>query len=812
MTKNFRLLIKSGLAALVFLLLLLLPGLSNKINAAFDDVYSSIRGELEPDSNIVLIKISRDDIKRIGPWPIKRNYYALLINELTKRKVRKIGLEVFLSSRMITQTIYDNLLRKEIEKSGRVVLSSVAGQVFETEYGFYTDSLSFPSPKLLNLSLSTGHLNYNKNDLLTVPLNIKSGKISEGAFSYKISGLVLEDEYIAVNFTSSWKKFKQYNLIEFSELVYNQSRELEGLKDKIVIIGISDPQIASVINTVFDDELPGIALHAFAVDNLLKSRYLNTNFYIVSILLFALFLIVILIAQERLNNNRIYFYSSIGAAFIIISFSLYTFFYLKLSLSFFLLPFIVLVLTDLFSHLYAGKKALEGIIDEREILKSLLANKETELAQLQNEINTAHDENSDKLLNQIKSLEADIKKLKENEEDRTSAVVKGLSEAENFFGIIYKSGPMANVIELIRKAAPTDTTILVIGESGTGKELVAKAIHSLSSRKDENFIAVNCGALSENLLESELFGHVRGAFTGASADKQGRFEIADRGTIFLDEIGETSENFQVKLLRVLQTGEIEKVGSSQQYKVNVRVVAATNKELDTLVKERRFREDLYYRLNVLKIDLPPLRERKEDIEILAAHFLEEESESIKLSKAALQALIDFDWKGNVRELESAIKRGVILAQSERRELIQLSDLPNEIVKESKFSFEDLVLESLRSKNFSHSSVTETAKELGNVNRTLISENFRGIVFRTLCEYNFDIEKVVEIISHSPGEDIKEKVRSKVQTYITNIEKDISKTGEKDFNTVKEAFISKYKNLPVKFHRYLDEFIKMKVEK
>ena len=303
---------------------------------------------------------------------------------------------------------------------------------------------------------------------------------------------------------------------------------------------------------------------------------------------------------------------------------------------------------------------------------------------------------------------------------------------------------------------------------------------------------------------------MRGAFTGAVADKQGRFEMADGGTIFLDEIGETSENFQVKMLRVLQSGEIEKVGAIKPERVNVRVVAATNKDLAALVKEKNFREDLYYRLNVITIELPPLRERKEDINFLAKSFMQVESKDIQISKAALQALNDYNWKGNVRELESVIKRAVVFAKSEKRNMIQLSDLPKELVKDTSLSFEDIVIDSLRNKKFSHSSISETAKELGNVNRTVIAENLRGVCLKSLVENNFDLDKTIKLITETEDENINERVRSKIQTFVSNIEKDLGKVSPDNFEEIKKLFSSKYKNLPAKFHQALDEVIKWKM--
>lgn len=806
-----KLLVKILLIFIACLFLLLFNNFESSITRSVEEIYSLVAGEDKPDTNIVIIHVSAEDIERVGPWPIKRSYYALLINSLTKLDVKKIGVEVFLSSRLVTQTIYDKLLQNEIEKSGRVILSSLAGGIVKQDNNFYTDSLSYPSPKLLNESFSTGHLNYIIEDGVVIPFEVINQGITEEAFSTKLSSIKRPIKSILVNFHSSWKQFRNYSLIEYFDLVNNQSDLLKSLKNKIIIIGISDPQFASTIKTSFDEQLPGIALHAFTLDNLLNSRWLVTNYYILSAISMILLVLLSIYILQYIKLQQVYICLITFSIFVIITFTCFSYFNLKIAHAFFILPFFLIALADLGYYFLDKKHLLKGTLDESEILKALLVKKKNELAQMQQELDGSEDDGSVQIIDKIKKLKSDIEKLKEDEEDRTKSEITEIKKVENFFGIVFSSDVMAKTVDIIKKAAPADTTILIIGESGTGKELAARAIHLLSNRKDKNFVAVNCGALSENLLESELFGHVRGAFTGASVDKAGKFETADKGTILLDEIGETSENFQVKMLRVLQSGEIEKVGSSTAHRVDVRVVAATNKELETAMAERKFREDLYYRLNVFRIDLPPLRERKEDIELLATHFLANEAEGIRLSRAVSKALVDCDWKGNVRELESVIKRAIIFAKSDKRNLIKLSDLPKEIVKGSKYNFEDLVLESLREKNFSHSSISETAKELGNVNRTMISENFRGIVFKTLCENNIEIERSASIIASTDNEIVLNKVRGKIETFVTNIKQDIMNESIKDFSKVKLSFKSKYKNLPVKFHSYLDEIIKANLD-
>jgi len=263
--------------------------------------------------------------------------------------------------------------------------------------------------------------------------------------------------------------------------------------------------------------------------------------------------------------------------------------------------------------------------------------------------------------------------IKENEILREQLGEKGVTTDR----IIYRSEKMSTLINMAGRVAASRTTVLLQGESGTGKELLARLIHQLSPRASKRIIAVNCGALHENLLESELFGHEKGAFTGATARRIGRFEEADGGTLFLDEVGELSSQVQVKLLRFLQEHEFQRLGGNQTLRTDVRVISATNRELEQRVKEGAFRDDLFYRLNVVLMSLPPLRERKEDIPILIDHFLkkyaEENGKEIAgLSSEAQDVLLKYDYPGNVRELENIIERAVVIA---REAVISVEDLP-----------------------------------------------------------------------------------------------------------------------------------------
>jgi DNA-binding NtrC family response regulator len=314
------------------------------------------------------------------------------------------------------------------------------------------------------------------------------------------------------------------------------------------------------------------------------------------------------------------------------------------------------------------------------------------------------------------------------------------NSTENYFSS--KSPKMLKVLDLIKQVADTKTTIMIYGETGTGKELASKAIHSLSGRKNKSFIKVNCAAIPETLLESELFGYEKGAFTGATISKPGRFELADGGTIFLDEIGDITPLMQVKLLRVMQEREFERLGGTKTIKVDVRIIAATNKDLKEMVKRESFREDLYYRLNVVPLELPPLRERKEDILSLVEYFLAKSSSisgksKKEISQDAIEKLMDYNWPGNIRELENIIERCVVITHGE---VIDLEDIPEYIINYKQNKEEEL--------QHKLNSAVDTAereiiikilKECGG-NRTKASEVLgisRRSLHRKIIKYNID---------------------------------------------------------------------------
>lgn len=313
---------------------------------------------------------------------------------------------------------------------------------------------------------------------------------------------------------------------------------------------------------------------------------------------------------------------------------------------------------------------------------------------------------------------------------QASVLREELEDLRSVQNLIGESEGMRKVKELIATVAPTDATVLITGESGTGKELVARAIHEASPRRHMPMVAIHCGALTETLLESELFGHERGAFTGAQFRKKGKFEVADGGTVFLDEISDISLKTQTDLLRVLQEKEVVRVGGSQPIKVDFRCVAATNRRLEKLVEEGTFRPDLYYRLHVFTIDIPPLRERREDIPLLAQHFLVRFATAMnrpapRLSAAATDLLLSYHWPGNVRELENAIERALLIC---RQSEIQPQDFPFQL-HPGNGSGGDLSLEAVEKRHIekilreTKSNISRSARILG-IDRTTLYNKIR----------------------------------------------------------------------------------------
>jgi transcriptional regulator with GAF, ATPase, and Fis domain/CHASE2 domain-containing sensor protein len=844
-----------------------LDGIESQVTA----LRYAVRGTRQADTNIVIVYVDQEAIKTLG-WPVRRNFYALMVKALSDLQVSVIGLEpVFEDSRTVYPE-YDNLLGSVISSAGNVVLTAYADSVTtsgdnrapagmgssheEGENGSAFDypgilfdvpvasGMHLPLRKLREGAAGVGHLNIRDDGGVYLFLGLGRDRIAsfglelaraftntrraaivgQGTrmvFRHEGTPLIFsstEPDRVVVNFPGPVGSFTCYPFVEVLR-AYDALRNdrppslpIRTFAGKIVLVGVIAEGRSEFVRTPVDARYPAIAFHAAFVDNVINDRFLRATPLWVS--LFVCGLVAALSCTAVLflpSGTKRLILVGIPVAIVIWS-------YLSFSVSSLVFP----VIAPLLAYAVSGvaglllrhhdtRKELGSLNAEKQTILERLRDREAKVALLEQEITTLEAEQSrahaEELLTELRRYKAEVRALSSQAEDLDAYEPERdqtVPTPAAFENIVYaEEGAMKPVIGFIAKIAPSEAPVLLLGESGTGKELVARALHRRSSRSAGPFIAVNCGALSESLLESELFGHERGAFTGAVKERAGRFELADKGTIFLDEIGEVSESFQLKLLRVLQEGEFERVGGTKTLRSDVRVVAATNKDLKSRVREKQFREDLYYRLNVLTVALPPLRDRQADIPVLIDHILRRDGGTLRVSRNVMNALLTYAWPGNVRELESVIKRGVLLATAEKRNIITIKDLPEEMsaIVRGAIPVEEQILESIREKQFSRSSVTDTADELGGLNRGTVAEYLRGECLKAFVESTFDFEKAARRISLSPDAEINERVMRRLNDYLENIAEAIA--PNQPWETSKAALRPKAKNLPQKYHLFLE---------
>ncbi|MFQ5797620.1 MAG: sigma 54-interacting transcriptional regulator [Bacteroidota bacterium] len=822
-----------GVVLTWFVLSVLLIPLYQPLEDHLMDVKFRLRGERSIDSSVVVIYLDNEQVDAIGGWPIRRSYYALMISVLNDLGASVIGTDIFFQSRVLEYPEYDDLLIKVVRDADNVLLSGYFKKVEENEGQFIGTEFTEPYAELLNAAAGIGHANIpDEPRVHSIPASISSGDRSVSALPIAIVATYFGKRYLRslqipgqpsgnfpLNYTGGTERLIAYPFVEFlrSYDVFKQGGTppipVDAVKEKIVLIAPTGEGRARFVSTPFTDRYPSVGLHATVIDNILRGSYLHIATPLADSL-WSLFVggIVLLLFRLHREAKAFTWAGTVGILVMVVSFGLFVVFTYSIAL---IQPLFVLSgasFTMLIIQHTRTQRRLETITHDKQKIESELKAKEARLRAVEKELLSAKreatSEKEEKLVAELNQYRHDIRNLTAQATDLEEfEAIPDVAERREFEGIVYRTGSKVEpVMEMVRKISSADAPVLILGESGTGKELVAQAIHRLSQRRDRPFVAVNCGALTETLLESELFGHEKGAFTGAVKEKPGRFELADGGTMFLDEIGDTREAFQVKLLRVLQQGEFERVGGTQTLKVNVRVLAATNRDPKELIEHKKFREDLYYRLNVFALILPPLRDRRGDLPVLVHTFLEREDSSFRISANVMDAFLNHEWRGNVRELESAIKRAVVLAKAEKRNLIRMRDLPEEIVAvvKEKIDIEDQILEGLRGKQFSRSAISDTAEELGGFNRGTIAEYFRGICFKAFVEHGWDVDGTIRAVSSSEDQTVNERVRKKVEEYLGNVVEPIDRS--KSLKEVKQSATPKYKNLPQRYHLYLSEII------
>ncbi len=834
--------------------------LEDQVNAAHYD----IRGSVQPDTNIVIVYIDETAIRALG-WPLRRNFHALLFKALADLKVRAIGEELMFEEPREEYPEYDDLLARMLAAAPPTVLtcyfdtllnnstallprdSVLLGEIFfrypgVDESPVHGKGLHPPLRLFRSGAAGLGHVNLLENG--HVPLLVTAANAAVPAFSLELlrvasaadraavqtdgDDVALKEDgrkvhwrtsggAVEVNYPGPLSAYTGYPFLDVLR-AYDDARldlptsiPVARLRNKIVLIGVAAEGRGVVYHTPVDPRLPSIGLHAALLDNLLRSRFLVHCGWGTTLLVSAILGLLCAAGFVLLRGPWGIVVPAVSMLLLVVlSYMLFARFSLRLDV-------VSPVLTAVAAMAGAGLARHRAVRNEVQILSAekeevlhVLRDREARLAMLERQLLDAQTEPSadqtQALMEEIRKYKAEIRTLSSQADDmEESSPVTGEVSTATFEGIVYHpDGGMGGPIEFVKKIASSDAPVLILGESGTGKELIARAIHRHSTRGAEQFIAVNCGALSESLLESELFGHEKGAFTGAVKEKAGRFELADGGTIFLDEIGEVSEGFQLKLLRVLQEGELERVGGTTTLKVNVRVVAATNKNLKEHVRTKKFRDDLYYRLNVLSVSLPPLRERPEDIPLLVAYFLSREHNAPRVSRNVMEALREYAWPGNVRELESTIRRGALLAQAEQRTLMTVKDLPEEMAAAvaEKVPVHEQVLESIRELGFSRSAVTDTAAALGGMNRGTIAEYLRGESLKMFVDQQFDLDRAVKHLSLSTDAAVNARVRKRYVEYLSNIADGLETS--QPWETARAVLKSKSKNLPQRYHVSLEQ--------
>jgi transcriptional regulator with GAF, ATPase, and Fis domain/CHASE2 domain-containing sensor protein len=851
----------AGAALLTLLVTLLLQGPLTSLENGVTSIRYAVRGERKADTNIVVVYIDDAAIKVTG-WPVRHNFHALMLKALTDLHVRAVGIEPVLDDQVDEYPEYDQVLASVMKTSVPVVMTCYFDSLGGSSPVVKTDppsaAFSFPGvtdPSVhggglhLPLTLFTdaaagvGHVNFSGKG--SIPVFVRHGAGVVPSFATELArvsaglsrdGIQFDGQTVAIRSRNAQivhdvgangsvsllypGRITSFTALPFLEVLrdYDLERVTESaslpvlrLQNKIVLIGPVASGRGFFVDTPVDPRLPSILVHATALDNALGNRFLTVGgvwstamLALVFALLCGVAVLVLPPPWDRIAPGLLALFLLVLSQVMFVSVST-------------IVPVLVPLLTGMITiatALVVRHRITSGQIDvlaaEKNAVLAELRDREARLAVLERELldyQTARPaDRTQELLEEIRRNKAEIRSLSLKADDMEEYAGEQGGEAPvDFEGMVYrKNGPMRAVADFIGKIAGSDAPVLILGASGTGKERVARAIHNRSQRVAAPFIAVNCGALSESLLESELFGHEKGAFTGAVKDKMGRFELADGGTIFLDEIGEVSEGFQLKLLRVLQEGEVERVGGTRTLRLNVRVVAATNKDLREQVKLKKFREDLYYRLNVLSVSLPALRERSDDIPVLVRHFLAREQGGLQISRNVMEALQQHTWPGNVRELESVIRRGAVMARSENRALIHMKDLPEELAEAIRRSVpvQEQILEMVRESGFSRSSISDTASGLGGLNRGTVAEHLRGEFLKTFAEHQFDLTKAVVHIALSSDPAVNDRVRKRYIEYLSNIVDgiDISQPWE----SARVRLRSKTRNLPQRYHLYLEQ--------
>ncbi|MBN2365908.1 MAG: CHASE2 domain-containing protein [Calditrichaeota bacterium] len=848
-----------GLVIGIILILTALMPLSfnQTVNNADIDLLFKMRGSRTLSEDFLFVFIGPEDIQELGGWPITRDYYGYLIHVLQQEGIRIIGIDILFDKANLVYPEFDGALADFISNARNVCLPMVYGTLTPITHNhdksgtlFRGISPVYPIAQFQKSAAGCGFSNLGSDAVSRrIPLAVLEEDELKLSFGVTLAAIFLEmkeppeveddalllsgkEEKVRIPLTKDSEFIPDHSggletiqatgMIDLLRIYENYPDSLD-LHDKLVIIGVTLPGISSSAATPLSDLMPASIIHATVAENIISGRFLKQTSLSINVSILVIFVLITMLLWR---------YTPI-IWMIILAPSVLILYWLAALLLFsgpgiilpLLYPTVLFLLENGWFLSRYTRLQKQEMLNYKQLLQKNITEKEGELKTTQ--------ENLFRIRERLFESSEESEKLKKLADERKRTIVQlenELSDLKTYTGteklipsqefpeiIRSEGGRMDEVLDMVNRIREDDIPVLILGETGTGKEVIARTIHNISRRSDNPFIAVNCGALAENLLESELFGHEKGSFTGAYARRKGRFELADGGTVFLDEINETTPSFQARLLRVIQEGIFERVGGEFSLKVNVRIIAASNRDMQKELEAGRFRQDLYYRLNGIQIILPALRERKEDIPLLVPYFLKKYEYQLvnQISEQVMAVLKSYSWPGNVRELENCIRRAAILAQSEQRKMIRLDDLPNEIIQkqsssatESQYvSLENQVLDMLRSQGFSHSSITTTANALGNRDRGTITEHLRGMCFESLAENNFDIERTAREIAASEDQPVIDRVKKKINVYLKNLHPLPGEEEIENFLKGQLVTLPQVKNLPGKYHQSLIKVIR-----
>ena len=845
----------------IFILMVILP---LPWNESMDDITIDllfrIRGTRNVSDEIVLVYLGDEDYRAVGEWPITRDYFGYVIHVLSQRGARVIGFDFLFDYPAKRYPEYDRIFSDFIESSKVVCLPFAVTEFDDSGSDRLNISkrpshlskgqkIVLPIDRLKDHVAALGFSNLGTESVIRkVPLVISHGDSLHYSFGIQLARLFIDSSSrfeidpnalyitcpsnpkIRIPLDSQGRMrlnhfggLENISSIGFLDLlkIFESTPDSLDFSEKLVIVAATTSSLPVIKATPLSEILPASLLHVSVAENIIFHNFLRELPRWIEIL-FIIMMMVSACRIWRLRQKKWVVIGFMGILFFcfLVTIVLFTTLHLVLPVVY---PFITFLITGGVLGFITQQNRRVYNLSENQFFLEQMTNRQRQLEEAESKLRELEDQLKDEV-REKKVLSEKSQALAEEKQAAVMALEKQIRDMEaysipsdrlrksQYREIIHASNSkMVGILDMIEKIGFDDISVLIQGETGTGKELIARAIHKTGKRKKAPFVAINGGALPETLLESELFGHEKGSFTGAQSRRRGRFELADGGTLFLDEITETSPSFQAKLLRVLQEGTFERLGSERSIRTDIRLIAATNKDLKSEVNGGHFREDLYYRLQGFTLELPPLRERRDDIPLLVRHFLEKHGyhKIASVSDRVHQLILTYRWPGNVRELENVLRRAAILAQSDGRDMIQAGDLPQEIhecespalEKIAYQPLEDQILTMLRAFKFSRSSISQTARALGNRDRGTITEYFRGICFELLVKNDFDVDRTARDIAGTDDDHVVESVKSKIKGYLDNIETPL------DLDTQYSNMLpSCYRGLPQKYHPFLGRVI------